>query len=107
VGNSRSVQQSDSSGSVATDGIEAVKVDLFANAAVEVHDLKRQRGRAEDHILESTEAEVLDLTVHGHDVRVAVLVDGLADHVAGVVFRVCLHPGSSESLMQRVSTVLQ
>lgn len=102
-GDERSVKESDSRRSVSTDRIEAVEVDFFAHAAVEIRDFQREGSRAQDHILQGTESKVVDLAVHGHDVLVAVLVDGLTNHVAGIVLWVRLHPGRSEGLMQSVS----
>jgi hypothetical protein len=97
--NERSVEEPDSRSCKATDGIEAVEVDFFTRAAVEISDLQSEGRRAQDHILESTEPKVVDLAVHRHDVLVAVLIDCLAGHVARVVLWVRLHPGCSESLM--------
>jgi hypothetical protein len=80
-----------------------VEVNFVASAAVEISDLQCEGGRAQDDILEGTQSKVIDFAVHGHDVLVTVLIDGLANHVASIVFWVRLHPGGSEGLMQSVS----
>ena len=107
MGNERSVKKSDSRCSVSADWVEAMEVDFFTNAANEVSDLQSKGCRAQDHILERTEPEVVDLAVHRHDVLVAVLVNSLADHVSSVILGMRLHPRGGEGLVECVSMSIE
>lgn len=98
-GNERPIKKSDNRCSISADRVEAMEVDFFAHAAIEVGDFQSKGCRAQDHILERTEAKVIDLAVHRHDVLVAILINSLADHVASVVLGVRLHPRGGEGLV--------
>ena len=75
-----------------------MEVDFAALAAVQIHHLQRDAGRAKQYIFECTQAEMIDLSTHWRNVCLTVLVYSLADHVANVIFGMRLHPCGSEGL---------